>query len=51
MGLDEFVDWKRKEKDYAFWCQFNKKPSIIPGCPVVACMSLCNNSRTVLHLR
>ena len=27
---------KRKEKkslDYAFWRQFNEKPSIIPGCP------------------
>jgi len=26
--------WKeKKRKDYAFWRQFNQKPSIIPGCP------------------
>ena len=24
---------KKKRKDYAFWRQFNEKPSIIPGCP------------------
>ena len=24
---------KEKRKDYAFWRQFNEKPSIIPGCP------------------
>ena len=23
----------KKRKDYAFWRQCNKKPSIIPGCP------------------
>ena len=28
---------KRKRKDYAFRCQFNEKPSIIPGCPAVLC--------------
>ncbi len=30
------TDRKREEKkrpDYAFWRQFNEKPSIIPGCP------------------
>ena len=24
---------EKKRKDYAFWRQFNEKPSIIPGCP------------------
>ena len=24
---------KKKRKDYAFWRQFNEKPSVIPGCP------------------
>ena len=24
---------EKKKKDYAFWRQFNEKPSIIPGCP------------------
>ncbi len=24
---------KRERKEYAFWRQFNEKPSIIPGCP------------------
>ena len=24
---------RQKRKDYAFRCQFNEKPSIIPGCP------------------
>jgi len=31
-------DKKRKEKkrkEYAFWRQFNEKPSVIPGCPGV----------------
>ena len=29
-------DFKKKQsKDYAFWRQFNEKPSIIPGCPGV----------------
>ena len=23
----------KKRKDYAFWRQFNEKPSVIPGCP------------------
>jgi len=23
---------EKKRKDYAFWCQFNEKPSIILGC-------------------
>ncbi len=23
----------KKRQDYAFWRQFNEKPSIIPGCP------------------
>jgi len=27
---------KKKRKDYAFWHQFNEKPSIIPGCPAFA---------------
>ena len=25
---------EKKRKDYAFWRQFNEKPSITPGCPV-----------------
>ena len=24
---------EKKTKDYAFWRQFNEKPSIVPGCP------------------
>ena len=24
---------KKKKKNYAFWHQYNEKPSIIPGCP------------------
>jgi len=24
---------EKKRKDYAFWRQFDEKPSIIPGCP------------------
>ena len=24
---------KKRKQDYAFWRQFNEKPSIIPGCP------------------
>ncbi len=24
---------EKKRKDYAFWRQFNEKPSVIPGCP------------------
>jgi len=27
------VHLEKKRKDYAFWRQFNEKPSIIPGCP------------------
>ena len=26
---------EKKRKDYAFRRQFNEKPSIIPGCPVM----------------
>jgi len=35
---------KRKEKkrlDYAFWRQFNEKPSSIPGCPGVLYCTIC----------
>ena len=31
MVRTEHVEQKRK--DYAFRCQFNEKPSVIPGCP------------------
>ena len=24
---------EKKRKEYAFWRQFNEKPSVIPGCP------------------
>ena len=27
------VSAKKKRKDYAFWRQFNEKPSVTPGCP------------------
>ncbi len=30
---------EKKRKDYAFQCQFNEKPSIIPGCPGEECES------------
>lgn len=29
---------EKQRKDYTFWLQFNKKPSIIPGCPGMADM-------------
>ncbi len=29
---------EKKRKDYAFWRQFNEKPSIIPGCPARPCL-------------
>ena len=32
---------EKKRRDYAFWRQFNEKPSIIPGCPgSAACICL-----------
>ncbi len=32
---------EKKRKDYAFWHQFNEKPSVMPGCPFgCACLSL-----------
>ena len=27
------AELEKKRKHYAFWHQFNEKPSIIPGCP------------------
>ena len=30
----QWVAQKRKRKDYAFWRQFDEKPSTILGCPV-----------------
>ncbi len=35
---------EKKEKDYAFRCQFNEKPSITPGCPgAYHCTSLSSS--------
>jgi len=31
---------EKKRKDYAFWRQFNEKPSIIPGCPGATALNL-----------
>ena len=31
------ICFRKRGKDYAFQCQFNEKPSIIPGCPVGSC--------------
>ena len=30
----------KKRKDYAFWRQFNEKPSITPGCPGIGPCSM-----------
>jgi len=30
---------EKKRKDYAFWCQFNEKPSIILGCQTITLAS------------
>ncbi len=27
------TSWEKEKKDYAFWRQFDEKPSIILGCP------------------
>jgi len=38
ISLEKRKEKKRKEKkriEYAFWRQFNEKPSVIPGCPGV----------------
>jgi len=39
---------EKKRKDYTFGCQFNEKPSIIPGCPGLCTLHECCNS-TLLH--
>ena len=31
---------EKKRKDYVYQCQFNEKPSIIPGCPGRLCLFL-----------
>ena len=36
---------EKKRKVYAFWRQFNEKPSIIPGCPGLALLT-CFESNT-----
>ena len=36
LQLGKVQSWlalKRQEKDYTLWCQFNEKPSFVPGCP------------------
>ena len=33
LNVFRWVNKEKKRKDYAFWRQFNEKPSIIPGCP------------------
>ncbi len=33
MCVQEPTFRQEQGKDYTFWCQFNEKPSIVPGCP------------------
>ena len=42
----------QKRKDYAFWCHFNEKPSIIPGCPdpVIVILAQRHCSATLSHM-
>jgi hypothetical protein len=35
---------EKKRKDYAFQRQFNEKPSIIPGCPGIMCLTYVSGS-------
>jgi hypothetical protein len=35
--MSEFCTQGKKRKGYAFWRQFDEKPSVIPGCPGSAC--------------
>jgi len=38
---------EKKRKDYAFWRQYNEKPSIIPGCPGKRCLLAVFDRETV----
>ncbi len=46
---------EKKKKDYAFWRQFNEKPSSIPGCPglnsLTHCMLGCSQHQSMLWPR
>jgi len=33
LGENHITGKEKRRKDYAFWRQFNEKPSVIPGCP------------------
>ena len=41
----------KKRKDYAFWSQFNEKPSIILGCPGSIDAQACNNTCALCSLQ
>ena len=40
---------EKKRNDYAFWRQFNEKPSIIPGCPGTGVLQACLTSQSGSH--
>ena len=46
------IEKEKKRKDYAFWRQFNEKPSIVPGCPGnrSSCNESCDFARKVYFL-
>ena len=35
-----YIRKKKKRKDYAFWRQFEEKPSVTPGCPGDVCHTM-----------
>ena len=41
--IQSAIEKQKKKEDYAFWRQFDEKPSVIPGCPV----HVLNVSRSV----
>ncbi len=47
--LFHLLDLEKKRKDYAFWRQFNEKPSIVPGCPDLHNSNLTSVSRTIVN--
>ena len=42
---------EKKRKDYAFWSQFNEKPSVILGCPGSIDAQACNNTCALCSLQ
>jgi len=42
---------EKKRKDYAFWRQFNEKPSVILGCPGSIDAQACNNTCALCSLQ